>query len=236
MTAGALRHPHRAHPPDRHLRRRQVAYIAMELVEGDSLADLLRQATAYAGRVGIICSNPLRALAFAHEQGVVHRDQARQHPSCVQPARHAQQRATGGTEYPWCRCSPTLASPARSTRRTDGDNNMGRTVVRRPGAGTMRAAVGSTCRAISRWKRCSIAASPGACPRPASTTQILRPRLRAADHRRGDLSPALAAHGSRCSSAAWPNARDRYQTAAEMADTLAQATGRTFGARGRRQQ
>lgn len=76
LTAGALRHPHI-------VRILQVggaplggiAYIAMELIEGQSLADLLVERRRLSPRD---CCNLLapiaRALAFAHRAGVIHRD------------------------------------------------------------------------------------------------------------------------------------------------------------------
>ncbi|HQY92445.1 protein kinase [Caldilinea sp.] len=76
MTAGALRHPHIV----RILQigtapQGEVAYIAMELVEGESLADLLRQHGRLRPQESANLLEPIaRALALAHSQGVVHRD------------------------------------------------------------------------------------------------------------------------------------------------------------------
>ncbi len=76
LTAGALRHPHIV----RILQvgsapLGEIAYIAMELVEGESLADLLavRRTLSLRDSCGLLA--PIaRALAFAHRAGVVHRD------------------------------------------------------------------------------------------------------------------------------------------------------------------
>lgn len=76
MTAGALRHPHIV----RILQigtapQGEVAYIAMELVEGDSLADLLRQRGRLRPEESANLLEPIaRALAVAHRHGVIHRD------------------------------------------------------------------------------------------------------------------------------------------------------------------
>lgn len=73
-TVSVLEHPHIVHT----LQVGQsdgVTYIAMELVEGTSLSELLGEA----GRLSVVDSCRLlepiaRALAYAHRQGVVHRD------------------------------------------------------------------------------------------------------------------------------------------------------------------
>ncbi len=76
MTAGSLRHPHIV----RILQigtapQGEVAYIAMELVEGESLADLLRQRGRLRPEESANLLEPIaRALAVAHRHGVVHRD------------------------------------------------------------------------------------------------------------------------------------------------------------------
>jgi len=49
-------------------------YLVMELVGGGSLHKLLRRDGADPGRVLAVLVDSARALAFAHEQGVVHRD------------------------------------------------------------------------------------------------------------------------------------------------------------------
>ncbi|HXF61806.1 MAG TPA: serine/threonine-protein kinase, partial [Caldilineaceae bacterium] len=52
-----------------------LIYIAMELVEGVSLADLLEQHGTLSPRDACLALEPIaRALAYAHQQGVVHRD------------------------------------------------------------------------------------------------------------------------------------------------------------------
>ena len=76
MTASALRHPHivrvlqvGAAPGG------EIAYIAMELVEGESLSDLLRQHGRLRPEESANLLEPIaRALAAAHARGVVHRD------------------------------------------------------------------------------------------------------------------------------------------------------------------
>jgi serine/threonine-protein kinase len=74
--AGELRHPHIVRiyqvgaPP-----RGGVAYIAMELVEGESLADLLaRQGQMRPAESCKLLEPVARGLAVAHRHGVVHRD------------------------------------------------------------------------------------------------------------------------------------------------------------------
>jgi serine/threonine protein kinase len=49
-------------------------YLVMELVSGGSLHKLLRRGGADAAKVLTVLVDAARALAFAHEQGVVHRD------------------------------------------------------------------------------------------------------------------------------------------------------------------
>ena len=76
LMAGALRHPHI-------VRILQVGvaanggpgYIAMDLVEGESLADLLARFGSLRAAESCNLLEPVaRALAFAHSHGVVHRD------------------------------------------------------------------------------------------------------------------------------------------------------------------
>lgn len=76
LTAGALRHPNIV----RILQvgtapHGEVAYIAMELVEGESLADLLAQRRALSFSEACALLAPVaRALEHAHAAGIVHRD------------------------------------------------------------------------------------------------------------------------------------------------------------------
>jgi len=76
MTAGSLRHPHivRILQVGTALQG-DVAYIAMELVEGESLADLLTSRVRLRPEESCNLLEPIaRALAFAHLHGFVHRD------------------------------------------------------------------------------------------------------------------------------------------------------------------
>ena len=76
MTAGALRHPNIV----RILQvgsapLGEVAYIAMDLVEGPSLAELLMERRRLrAGESCALLAPIARALAYAHAAGIVHRD------------------------------------------------------------------------------------------------------------------------------------------------------------------
>lgn len=76
QTAAKLHHPHIV----RTLRvgvtpRSDIAYIAMELVEGEDLAALLSMRRRLSPEESCLLLEPIaRALAYAHDQGVVHRD------------------------------------------------------------------------------------------------------------------------------------------------------------------
>ncbi|MBP8291684.1 MAG: serine/threonine protein kinase, partial [Caldilineaceae bacterium] len=74
--AGALRHPHIVRIMQIGVAPQgEVAYIAMELVEGESLADLLAERGRLRPEETANLLEPIaRALAFAHSQGVIHRD------------------------------------------------------------------------------------------------------------------------------------------------------------------
>jgi serine/threonine-protein kinase len=74
--AGALRHPHIVRILQIGIAPKgEVAYIAMELVEGESLSDLLSLRGRLRPEETANVLEPIaRALAYAHRQGVVHRD------------------------------------------------------------------------------------------------------------------------------------------------------------------
>ncbi len=74
--AGALRHPHIVRILQIGIAPKgEVAYIAMELVEGESLSDLLSVRRRLRPEETANVLEPVaRALAYAHRQGVVHRD------------------------------------------------------------------------------------------------------------------------------------------------------------------
>ena len=232
MTAGALRHPHIVRILQIGIAPQgEVAYIAMELVEGDSLADLLRQRRRLRPEESANLLEPIaRALAFAHEQGVVHRD--------VKPGNILMRPASPGIpnsvqleelEYPVV----PLLTDFGIARALDAPEltNMGRTV------GTPAYMAPEQC-AGSRDVdgRADIYALgavlyrciTGRMPFSGTTTQILHAHvyepltIDEATYRQ--LSPLMVEVLQR-SLAKRPE--DRYQTAAEMADTLALAAGRT---------
>jgi tetratricopeptide (TPR) repeat protein len=74
--ASALTHPNIVHTLQiSQTTDDNVTFIAMELVEGESLGDLVdRLRTLNAGDSCALLAPVARALAYAHEQGVIHRD------------------------------------------------------------------------------------------------------------------------------------------------------------------
>lgn len=76
LTAGALRHPHivRILQVGTALQG-EIAYIAMELIEGETLGELLSSRGRLRPEESCNLLEPIAsALAFAHQQGFVHRD------------------------------------------------------------------------------------------------------------------------------------------------------------------
>jgi serine/threonine-protein kinase len=76
LTAGALRHEHIVRVLQvGTLAQGGIAYIAMELVDGDSLSALLSHRGTLHPQESCNLLEPIaRALAFAHQAGIVHRD------------------------------------------------------------------------------------------------------------------------------------------------------------------
>ncbi len=232
MTAGALRHPHIVRILQIGIAPKgEVAYIAMELVEGDSLADLLRQRGRLRPEESANLLEPIaRALAFAHEQGVVHRD--------VKPGNILMRPASPGTpnsvqleelEYPVV----PLLTDFGIARALDAPEltNMGRTV------GTPAYMAPEQCAGSREVDgRADIYALgavlyrciTGRMPFSGTTTQILHAHvyepLTIDEATFRQLSPLMVEVLQR-SLAKRPE--DRYQSAAELADALAQAAGRT---------
>ena len=73
QSAAALHHPHIAviHEIDE---ADGVTFIAMELIEGDKLSDVLSQERLPVARTLELVTKVAEGLALAHEKGVVHRD------------------------------------------------------------------------------------------------------------------------------------------------------------------
>ncbi|HEX4782319.1 MAG TPA: serine/threonine-protein kinase, partial [Usitatibacter sp.] len=72
-AAGSLSHPSIVTIYDVG-REGDSAFIAMELVEGDDLRELIRNVSLTPGRSVAIAAAVAEGLAAAHERGVVHRD------------------------------------------------------------------------------------------------------------------------------------------------------------------
>ena len=232
MTAGSLRHPHIV----RILQigtapHGEVAYIAMELVEGESLADLLRQRGRLRPEESANLLEPIaRALAVAHRHSVVHRD--------VKPGNILLRPVSPGApnsvqlealEHPVV----PLLTDFGIARALDAPEltNMGRTV------GTPAYMAPEQCAGSREIDgRADIYALgavlyrcvAGRLPFTGTTTQILHAHvyepLTIDENTYRQLSPLMVEVFQR-SLAKRPE--DRYATADELADALALAAGRT---------
>ncbi|MBL8716702.1 MAG: protein kinase [Myxococcales bacterium] len=74
-AAADVKSPHVVHMIDHGVSQQGLPYIAMELLEGEDLATRIeRQGRLRPGEVAAIVQQVARALARAHERGIVHRD------------------------------------------------------------------------------------------------------------------------------------------------------------------
>jgi serine/threonine-protein kinase len=73
-AASRLRHPNVVPVIDYSCAEDEPLYLAMELVEGETLADRLDRGPIPAAEAISIAAQIARGLAHAHERGVVHRD------------------------------------------------------------------------------------------------------------------------------------------------------------------
>jgi serine/threonine-protein kinase len=69
----------------------QYTYIAMELLEGTTLEQVLDEAPLEPGRALEVMREMLKGLAFAHQQGIVHRDLKPANVFLLRPAERASQ-------------------------------------------------------------------------------------------------------------------------------------------------
>lgn len=75
MTSGALRHPHIVRTIQVGMSGGDVPYLAMELITGESLSELLTRTSTLPPQESCAILEPIAAaLAHAHSKGVVHRD------------------------------------------------------------------------------------------------------------------------------------------------------------------
>lgn len=75
QTVGALQHPNIVDVLHHGVTEQGVPYLIMELVAGDSLADMLRiEGSISVNRTIRIFAQAASALAYAHDRGVIHRD------------------------------------------------------------------------------------------------------------------------------------------------------------------
>lgn len=232
MTAGALRHPHIVRILQIGIAPQgEVAYIAMELVEGESLADLLRQQGRLRPEESANLLEPIaRALDEAHRHGVVHRD--------VKPGNILLRPVSPGAphsiqlealDYPVV----PLLTDFGIARALDAPEltNMGRTVgtpaymAPEQCAGSREVDGRADIYALGAVLYRCVA---GRLPFTGTTTQILHAHvyepLTIEDSVFRQLSPLMVEVLQR-SLAKRPE--DRYATAADMADALALAAGRT---------
>ncbi|NJN84300.1 MAG: protein kinase [Caldilineaceae bacterium] len=231
LTAGALRHPHivRIIQVGTAIRG-DVAYIAMELVEGESLSDLLAQRGQLRPEESCNLLEPIaRALAYAHEAGIVHRDVKPSNillrPTSPGAANSIQLESLDHPVVP-------LLSDFGIARAVDSPEltSMGRTVgtpaYMAPEQCAGRREIDGRADIYSLGAvlyRCVV----GHLPFSGSTTQILHAHvyepLTIGDGLLRRLSPLFVEILQR-SMAKRPE--DRYASAAEMADDLAHAAGR----------
>lgn len=232
MTAGALRHPHIVRILQIGIAPQgEVAYIAMELVEGESLADLLRQQGRLRPEESANLLEPIaRALAEAHRHGVVHRD--------VKPGNILLRPVSPGAphsiqlealDYPVV----PLLTDFGIARALDAPEltNIGRTVgtpaymAPEQCAGSREVDGRADVYALGAVLYRCVA---GRLPFTGTTTQILHAHvyepLTIEDSTFRQLSPLMVDVLQR-SLAKRPE--DRYATADDMADALALAAGRT---------
>ena len=231
MTASALRHPNIVRILQIGVAPMgQVAYIAMELVEGQSLADLLNERGRLRPAESANLLEPIaRALDYAHGQGVVHRDVKPGNillrpaqlgaPNSVQlgvagPSGHSP--AVGFRHRPRGGCAG--AHQRRADGRHAGLHGAG-TVCGQPRGGRARRPLCVGRRPVPHHHRAAAVCW-------LDDADSARSCLRTVDHRRCRAAPTAARAGGDPAAQHGKTPQRALRDGGEMADALALAAGR----------
>ena len=188
-----------------------LAYVVMEMLDGESLADRLRLGPIPWREAVAICAEVADALATAHEQGVVHRD--------ISPD-NVMLTSSGLRVFDF-----GIAAPDRRARRRRDRLDLRHARLRRPRA-PRRPAGADRDRRLLAWACCCSRCSPvpRRSPRTPGTTT---PRCVSARHPRPRGVPGVPGAVARLCQRCLAHDPDERPSAREVADQLA-AYGRPW--------